>query len=181
MRSCDRGALLGMVLFATAWCGAPNRDYTGLKMGNRWTFVDGSYAFIDQVDSTAEGWRYRRVGQQKCPYCKESNPVADTSWSLVRGDSVFQAGPETDGKWMLSIVLPPKAGSRWVVDPVEHDTMTWVSKTTVGTKGGTFQNCWKVRGSDGLEVWIEKQIGLVRLSQGELNVELESFQTGSAK
>ncbi len=171
----------GLVFVAFAFAGAPDPDYTGLKLGNHWTFSGGSTATIDKVDSTGEGWKYRRVAKQACPYCKEKSPVPDTSWSLVRGDSVFQSGLETDGKWMLAIVLPPKPGTKWISDPVERDTLAWIGKVTARLASGVYANCWKVLGSDSLELLIDQTIGLVRMTQGAVKTELESFQPGNGR
>ena len=166
--------LLALMTFA----GPPNPDYTGLKRGNRWTFANGTTVVIDQVDSISEGWKYRRVSLEKCPYCKDKLPVADTSWALVRGDSVFQAGPETGGKWELSMILPPKVGAKWLTDSLENVTLEWVAKSSITVAAGRFTDCWRVHGSDSLDLWTERKAGLVKLKQGDLNVELQSFQPG---
>lgn len=166
--------MLALVVLA----GPPDPDFTGLKRGNRWVFTSGTTAVVDKVDSTEEGWKYRKISMEKCPYCKDKLPMADTAWALVRGDSVFQAGPETNGRWELSIVLPPKAGLRWVQDSVERDTMQWINKSSIRVQAGTFSNCWRSRSSDSLDVWIDKTAGLIKLRQGSLNVELQSFQRG---
>ena len=178
-----RHSIWTLVLLAAALvavqAGPPNPDFTGLRLGNRWTYSDGTTVSIDRVDSTPEGWMYRRVAMEKCPLCKDKMPVADTSWQLVRGDSVFQAGLETGGKWQLAILLPPAAGLRWVTDAVEHDTLGWVATSSVRVPAGAFKGCWKIRSSDSLDLWVHQKAGVVRIKPGTAFIDLQSFQAGN--
>lgn len=173
--------IAGLFLVALGWSASPDPDYSGLKLGNRWTYSDGTVAMVDRVDSTKEGWKYRRVALQKCPRCKDQVPRPDTSWGLVRGDSVFQAGAEMNAQWSLAMVLPPKAGIRWVTDSAEHDTLGWVGKADAVLTSGIYPGCWRVTGNDSLELMIDKKAGLVHFHHRAVTIEVKAFQPGAGK
>jgi hypothetical protein len=157
----------------------PSPDFTGLRLGNHWTFADGTEAWIDRVDSTAQGWQFHRVSQVHCPSCPDQQVTADTSILLVRGDTVFQSGSETGGKWEVASVLPIKQGSRWLADPIDHDTLRVLDVRTARVPAGTYPGCLHARTTLGVELWLQKDIGLVRIADSSATAsELKSFQTG---
>lgn len=174
-------AVAGTVaLWSLVSAAPPVFDYTGLRVGNRWEYTGGNSVTIDRVDSTIEGWKFRRLAMIKCTQCNDSSrpAVSDTSYALVRGDSVFQMGPESGGNWELAVLLPPVAGKLWVTDSVEHDTLQWIAQATIRVPAGKFTKAWRIRGNDSLQLWVHQDAGLVRMQhQGDL-IELLSFQRG---